>query len=124
MKAPKIFRDRNAREYWFEEGCYITEWINDESDPGLSVARARVPPGGTTRWHCLEGIAERYLILEGRGRAEIDGGLAEVLGPGDAVLIPPGTAQRIHNPDPDDLVFLAISTPRFQRRAYRDLEAS
>lgn len=38
----------------------------------MSVARARVEPGRTTRWHRLEGIDERYLILEGCGLVEVD----------------------------------------------------
>jgi oxalate decarboxylase/phosphoglucose isomerase-like protein (cupin superfamily) len=38
------------------------------------------------------------------------------------VLIPPGAAQRISNTGDDDLVFLAICTPRFVREAYRDVD--
>ena len=51
-----------ADEYYFEEGCYITELHNRADDPAVSVARARVPPGVTTRWHTLGGITERYVI--------------------------------------------------------------
>jgi hypothetical protein len=51
-------------EYWFREGCYITEWSNSDTNPGVSIARARVEPGRTTRWHRLDAITERYVILE------------------------------------------------------------
>ena len=73
-------------EYWFREGCYITEWSNSSADPELSVARARVKPGRTTRWHRLDAITERYVILEGRGRAEVDGQARDVQ-PGDVVVM-------------------------------------
>jgi hypothetical protein len=33
---------------------------------------------------------------------------------------PAGERQRIDNPGPDELVFLALCTPRFQRAAYQD----
>ena len=32
-------------EFWFEEGCFITELSNTPDDPAVSVARARVPVG-------------------------------------------------------------------------------
>ena len=60
-----------APEYFFAEGCFITEWWNAPADPDVSVARARVEPGVTTRWHRLRGVVERYLILEGQGRVEV-----------------------------------------------------
>jgi len=107
-------------EYWFREGCYITEWSNSEADPGLSVARARVEPGRTTRWHRLDAITERYVILEGRGRAEVDG-LARDVQPGDVVIIAPGLPQRITNTGDEDLVFLAVCTPRFEPSAYSEI---
>ena len=109
-------------EYYFAEGCFITELLNTKDDPAVSVARARVEPGRTTRWHSLAGIGERYLLVEGSGRVEIgDQPLCEV-GPGDVVLIPAGCRQRITNTGPCDLIFLAICTPRFVASAYRDLE--
>ena len=71
--VPMILRGRATQEYWFEEGCFITEWLNSPDDPALSIARARVMPGVTTRLHRLVGVAERYVILEGQGRVELVG---------------------------------------------------
>lgn len=110
------------KEYFFEEGCYILELLNTADDNSVSVARARVPAGGTTRWHLLDGITERYIILEGQGRAEIGDHPAQNVMPGDIVQIAPGSRQRIHNTGNDDLVFLAVCTPRFRPEAYQDLE--
>lgn len=118
----QVRRADPAAEYWFVEGCHILELLNDPADPALSVARARVPAGGRTRWHRLAGTAERYLVLEGRGEVEVGELPAQAVGPGDLVLIPPGVRQRIANPGPEDLVFLALCTPRFQAGNYQDLE--
>ena len=106
-------------EYWFREGCYITEWSNSVADEDLSVARARVEPGRTTRWHRLAGTTERYVILEGSGRAEVGDETLEA-GVGDVVVIPPGQPQRITNVGAGDLVFLAVCTPRFRPDNYTE----
>lgn len=123
MHAPqqaKVLRTPPAAEYFFEEGCHILELSNSAADPALSIARARVPPGVTTRWHRLQGIAERYLLLAGEGRVEVDGLAAQTVTAGDVVLIPPGCRQRIANTGAQELVFLALCTPRFTREAYQD----
>jgi mannose-6-phosphate isomerase-like protein (cupin superfamily) len=110
-----------VNEYWFEEGCFITELSNTPDDPAVSIARARVPRGGTTRWHQVEATAERYVILEGKGRVEVGDEPPREVGAGDVVLIPPSCRQRIANIGDTDLIFLAICTPRFVREAYREL---
>lgn len=118
-----IRRARDRSEYWFEEGCWITELSNDADDPQLSVARARVAPGEITRWHALEGITERYVILSGRGRVEQGDEPPQSVEAGDVVVIAPGQAQRIGNTGQGDLEFLALCTPRFRPECYRDLAA-
>ncbi len=110
-----------AAEFFTAEQCHILEISNLPGDPDCSIARARVEPGTTTRWHRVAGTAERYVILAGRGRAEIGDRPPREVGPGDAVLIPPGVRQRIANTGKEDLVFLAICTPRFRPEAYEDL---
>ncbi len=120
---PQIKAYKPGGEYWFPEGCYIDELLNDPNDPVVSIARARVPVGGITRWHRLRGTAERYLIESGRGRVELGVLDSREVGPGDVVVIPPDCRQRIANLAADDLVFLAICTPRFRQEDYEDLEA-
>ena len=121
--VPLIKRLEPGAEYYFEEGCFITELSNSEQDPAVSVARARVPAGGTTRWHALKGGGERYLIEAGQGEVELGELPPQSVGPGDMVLIPAGCAQRIRNTGTEPLVFLAICSPRFQPDCYQDLEA-
>ncbi|MGI9332034.1 MAG: cupin domain-containing protein [Gammaproteobacteria bacterium] len=64
---------------------------------------------------------QRHLILEGRGRVQIGDAPPEDIRPGSVVFIAPDTSRRITNTGNDDLVFLAISTPRFGPHAYRQI---
>lgn len=118
---PQIIGLDESREYYFQEGCYILELLNSSADPDLSIARARVRAGETTRFHRLAGIVERYVIQEGKGMVEV-GDLAprEVL-PGDVVVIPPGCRQRVTSMGETDLVFLAVCTPRFTPDKYLEI---
>lgn len=111
-----------AAEFYTAEKCYIVELSNTPDDPELSIARARVAPGVTTRWHRVVGTAERYVILEGRGGVEVGNLTPQTVSAGDVVLIPPSCRQRITNVGPGDLVFLAICTPRFRPEAYEDID--
>lgn len=119
---PRILSPQDADEFYFQEGCYILELANSPQDPSASVARARVMPGVATRWHHLQGISERYVILQGSGRVEIGDLQPQRVAPGDVVVIPPQMRQRIINTGVNDLIFLAICTPRFEPQAYVDLQ--
>ena len=109
-------------EFETDERCSINELSNTVEDPAVSIAQARVLPGVTTRWHRLVGTAERYVILSGEGLMEVGDLPPEQVRPGDVVLIPPLCRQRISNTGTEDLVFLAICTPRFRREVYEDVD--
>lgn len=121
MKTEILYKEE-SREYDTPERCSILELSNDASDPHVSIARARVAPGVTTAWHCLEGVVERYVIQSGVGQVEVGELEPQGVGPGDVVRIPSGERQRIGNTGSEDLVFLAICTPRFVPECYTDLE--
>ena len=96
MVAPMILKFNPQSEYYFEEGCYIIEQLNSETDPHLSIARARVTPGAQTRWHSLENTIERYQILCGQGLVEVGTEPPVEVNEGDTVIIPAATlAQKI-----------------------------
>ena len=117
-----ILRQNLNKEFYTRERCYITELSNTPDDPDVSVARARVEPGVTTRWHRLREIAERYIIIHGTGLMEVGNLQQQEVKPGDIVIIPPMCRQRITNVGSGDLIFLAICTPRFSDEAYEDIE--
>jgi mannose-6-phosphate isomerase-like protein (cupin superfamily) len=111
------------KEYYFsEERCFITELFNTGADPAVSVARARVEPGVTTAWHSLMDTTERYLILAGVGMVEVGNSPPMQVRPDDVVVIAPMQRQRISNQGQEDLVFLAICSPRFKAENYHSLE--
>lgn len=110
-----------SREYYFDEGCFITELSNTPDDPVVSIARARVETGVTTQWHYLRGVTERYVILEGSGRVEVGDIDPQVVNAGDVVIIPPEVRQRISNIGEGSLIFLAICSPRFEKEIYVSL---
>jgi len=118
MTDARILRPDDADEYDTEERCFILELSNAASDEALSIARARVEPGVTTAWHRVIGTTERYVILDGAGRVEVEGLEPQAVTAGDVVIIPPGARQRIANTGAVDLVFLALCTPRFRPENY------
>ena len=123
MKAA-VRHCNSGAEFLIPEGCHIIELSNSDDDPLLSIARARVEPGVTTRWHRLQGVGERYVILQGSGAVDVGSLPPQQVAAGDVVLIPPDCPQRIANTGTTDLLFLAICTPRFNPDLYQDLQTS
>jgi mannose-6-phosphate isomerase-like protein (cupin superfamily) len=111
-----------SKEIYTAEKCFITELSNTPDDPDVSIARARVKPGVTTSWHRLKKTAERYYIISGKGNVEIGELSPQEVTDGDIVIIPPMWRQRITNIGTEDLIFLAICTPRFLDEVYEDIE--
>lgn len=121
MKHIEIKKYDPSKEFFIQEECFINELSNTKNEEELSIAKARVEPGISTNWHKLEGITERYIIIEGQGTVEV-GNLKQQVGPFDVVVIPPNCQQRITNNGKTDLVFLAICSPRFIPSAYHDID--
>lgn len=117
-----IKKNSNTPEYFFEEGCYITEFWNENSDESVSIAKARLSPGGKTRKHRLKNTAERYLILSGHGTVFLDDEPGIAITADDVVYIDIGREQSIVNSGTQDLVFLVICNPRFKAENYIDSE--
>ncbi|MGP8152592.1 MAG: cupin domain-containing protein [Smithella sp.] len=109
-------------EFYTPEKSYVTELSNTPDDPHVSINLASVEPGVTTRWHRLKGTSEHYFIISGRGLAEVGKMRPQEVTAGDIVLIPQMCRQRITNIGKDDLVFLAICSPRFLQNVYEDIE--
>jgi mannose-6-phosphate isomerase-like protein (cupin superfamily) len=118
----ETIKNKAEKEFYTTEGCYITELSNTPDDPDVSIARARVEPRVTTRRHRLKGTAERYFVISGKGIVEIGKLPPQEVNAGDVVIIPPMCPQRITNIGTDDLIFLAICSPRYTQNVYEDVE--
>ena len=119
---PHIHSATDSQEFYTEERCHILELSNSEADPGLSIARVRVEPGVTTALHRIAATVERYVILSGSGRMEVEGLEPEDVAPNDVIVVPAGATQKIANTGDTDLVCLCICTPRFAQEHYEHLE--
>lgn len=111
-----------VKEYFFKEGCFIEEWHNTPADQNMSVARVRVEVGETTKLHALVNTTERYIILKGVAVVTV-GDKHWSVSRGDVVVIQPGVAQKIQNLGEQDLIFLAVCTPRFVLDNYKEIDA-
>ena len=116
-----IIKQNTVAEFYTSERCHIKELSNSSDDTDVSIAQARVEPGVTTCWHRLKGIVERYFIINGKGLMEVGDLPPQEVESGDVVIIPAMCRQRITNIGEDDLVFLAICSPRFVVEAYEEL---
>lgn len=102
-----------CREIIANDGCRLRELLHPDKDPALitySLAIAWVDPGQATHPHALR-QTEVYYIIRGNGIMHIGQETREV-GPGDAVVIPPGHAQWIENRSTTQVLeFAAIVSP-------------
>jgi len=77
-----------------------------------SLAEARLPPGKQTAPHFHPATEEIYYILAGHGRMQI-GDEVRMVGPGDAIAIPPGAIHTIENTSHETLKFLCCCAPAY-----------
>jgi mannose-6-phosphate isomerase-like protein (cupin superfamily) len=95
-----------------KDGSTIRSILDRANAPvqNQSLAEASVPAGGATQRHYHKLAEEFYFILEGTGEMEIDGATRGV-GPGDAILIPPGAWHTIQAREA--LRFLCCCAPAY-----------
>ena len=78
-----------------------------------TLAEARIAPGGSTTPHRHLKTEEIYYILEGRGSMQVDKE-RQVVGPGDAIAISPGSLHQITNTDKVLLKILCCCAPGYE----------
>jgi mannose-6-phosphate isomerase-like protein (cupin superfamily) len=95
-----------------KDGSTIRSILDRTNAPvrNQSLAEARLPAGGRTQRHYHKVAEELYFILEGAGEIELDGD-HRMVGPGDAILIPPGVRHTITATEP--LRFLCCCAPPY-----------
>jgi quercetin dioxygenase-like cupin family protein len=80
-------RDRDATPFTTKDGSTIREYLHTEVQ---SLAEASLEPGRSTQRHYPRAERGDLPHRRGRGELEVDGDRRPV-GPGDAILIPPGS---------------------------------
>jgi len=84
----------------------------DSGTANQSLAEASLEPGQATARHYHARSEELYVLLDGTGVMEIDGESSDV-GPGAAVLIPPGARHQIRASEDEPLRFLCCCAPPY-----------
>ena len=77
-----------------------------------SLAEATLPPGAATLAHRHPRTEEIYYILRGQGLMRV-GEAERAVGPGDGILIPPGSLHQIRSTGAEPLVFLCCCAPSY-----------
>ena len=100
------------RPFVTKDGSAIRSILDRTNAPvqNQSLAEARVAAEGRTERHYHKVTEEFYFILEGAGEIELDGE-RRMVGPGDAILIPPGVRHTIMATEP--LRFLCCCAPPY-----------
>jgi diguanylate cyclase (GGDEF)-like protein len=112
-RAMEIRARDEAVPFTTADGSTIRSLLDRSNAPvaNHSLAEASLPPGGATQRHHHRVSEEFYFLVEGEGVMEIDGETRAV-GPGDTVLIPPGTRHQITAGDAG-LRFLCTCAPPY-----------
>src|SRR4051812_21334012 len=101
--SPRVLHDEDRDRFETLDGSTVRELVQvTDGASAQSLAEAVVPPGGATVEHLHRTSEEIYRFVSGRGRIRLGGAEAEV-GPGDCVLIAPGTPHKLLNPGPEPL---------------------
>jgi mannose-6-phosphate isomerase-like protein (cupin superfamily) len=98
------------------DGSAIRELAGPAWSPvrNQSLAEATLEAGGETAEHYHPQTEELYYFVEGEGRMRL-GEAEDSVGPGDCVVIPPGTPHKLWNSGSEPLILLCCCAP-----AYRD----
>jgi len=112
MASMTVQNLREQQPFTTKDGSTIRSILDRTNAPvgNQSLAEATLPVGSATDRHYHKLAEEFYFLLEGKGKMEIDGTEREV-GPGDAILIPPGAWHQITATEP--LRFLCCCAPPY-----------
>jgi mannose-6-phosphate isomerase-like protein (cupin superfamily) len=104
-----------AQPFTTKDGSTIRELLGlpTSAARNQSLAEATLPAGGATQRHYHRESEEIYFVVEGIGELELDGEHASV-GPGDAILIPPGARHEIRAGEAGPLRFLCCCAPPYR----------
>jgi mannose-6-phosphate isomerase-like protein (cupin superfamily) len=103
----------DATPFTTADGSTIRVLLDAETGTrNQSLAEAWLEPGQATQRHYHARSEELYVLLDGEGELEVDGERSHV-GPGQAILIPPGARHQITASDDGPLRFLCCCAPPY-----------
>ncbi len=104
-----------AEPFTTADGSTIRSLLDLSTAPvaNQSLAEATLEPGAATGRHYHRETEEIYYLVEGSGEMEVDGERRSV-GPGDAILIPPGAWHQIRADVSGPLRFLCCCAPPYR----------
>lgn len=105
----KVTSRESVEAFTTKDGSTIRELHHTAAQ---SLAEATLEPGQATQRHHHRVSEEIYLITQGSGVMELDGETRRV-GPGDAILIPPGAWHTIENDGADSLRLMCCCAPPY-----------
>lgn len=110
----EIVNRRDSAPFVTKDGSEIRSILDrtNSTARNQSLAEATLPPGARTQPHVHPHTEEIYYILRGAGRMTLGAEQQEV-GPGDGILIPPGTHHTIQNLAQEPLTFLCCCAPPY-----------
>jgi mannose-6-phosphate isomerase-like protein (cupin superfamily) len=76
----------------------------------LSLAEVVIAPGGRSREHYHHQMEEAYYLLQGQARLTVDDETC-IIGPGDAIVIPPGAHHKIVNTGDTEVIMVVACAP-------------
>jgi mannose-6-phosphate isomerase-like protein (cupin superfamily) len=79
----------------------------------LAVTWVEGEPGSEQAVHSHEGREQVYIIVQGRGAMRV-GDEVEEVGPGTAILVPPGAGHSIKNVGEERLIYVSATSPPFE----------
>ena len=97
----------NSEHYTWGEQC--DGWHLAKS-PGLSVIQEKVPYSCSEVRHYHERSEQFFYVLSGMATIEVDGDTSQLVA-GTGIHVPAGVPHQLSNLQPEDLVFLVVSTP-------------
>ncbi|ERN42203.1 mannose-6-phosphate isomerase [Rubidibacter lacunae KORDI 51-2] len=106
---------QDCEEFIAGDGTILRELLHPDKQPialRYSLAHAIVPPGQVSVPHALK-TSEVYYIISGTGEMHIDDE-AQLIGPGDAVYIPPNAKQYVRNTGSEPLLFVCMVDPAWR----------
>ena len=110
--------------YITKDGSEIRELLHPahHGAKNQSLAEALIPPGSTTLLHRHAKTEEIYHVTQGAGTMTL-GDQQFPIGPGDSVLIPPGTPHCVTNTGQSPLLILCCCAPAYSHNDTVLLEA-